>query len=106
MRVRVKKKVKRGFMGDETRTTTVVFDGAEEGDVLQLLRDLRPGRRALPGSSGREDGGGTEGIEVTEAMLEAARRVFLSRDRVAALAGTLGEVFQAMERARRDGSSS
>ena len=96
MRIVIKKKVDRDFMGGKTTVTKIIIDEADGSDLLRLLGDP-------PQGSSRKLGApvGTDAIDATSAMLEAARKVFLSPGRVEALRETLAEVYRAMERARR-----
>ena len=98
MRIVVKTTVDRDFMGGKTTTTKLVVDDADALDLLRLLGEAPQGadrRLGGPGDPG--------GIAVTAAMEAAGRQVFLSPERVEALRETLGEVYRAMERARRSG---
>ncbi len=99
MRMTIKETVDQDFMGGKTVTRKIVIDGADEGDLLRLLSDAQQtaGRRL----GGPVNFGDTGAIEVTDEMAAAARRVFLSPERIEALRETLGEVYRAMERARR-----
>ena len=85
-------------MGGSTTVTKITVDGAGGAELLSILGGVQPstGRR-LAGPVGPVD------VAVDEAMLAAARGVFLSPDRVEALRDTLAEVYRAMERARRTG---
>ena len=98
MRVVIKKKVNRDFMGGKTTVTKVVIDEADGSDLLRLLSDP-------PQDASRRLGAplNTDAIDVNKAMQEAARKVFLSPERVEALRETLAEVYRAMEQARRNG---
>ena len=94
MRMVIKRVKTRDFMGGKTTTTTIVVDDADAVDLLRLLSDE-------PQSARRRLGDPRDPIEVTGAMEMAGRKVFLSPERVEALRDTLGEVYRAMERARR-----
>ena len=98
MRVVIKKKVDRDFMGGKTTVTKIVIDEADGSDLQRLLGDP-------PQDASRKLGApvNTDAIDVTSAMQEAARKVFLSPGRVEALRETLAEVYREMERARRNG---
>ena len=98
MRVVIKKKVIRDFMGGRTTVTKFVIDEADEADLLRLLSDpLQAASRRLGAPPN------TDTIDVNKAMQEAGRKVFLSPERVEALRETLAEVYRAMEQARRNG---
>ena len=96
MRVVIKKKIDRDFMGGKITVTKIVVDGADGSDLLRLLGDP-------PQDASRRLGApvDTDAIDVSSAMQEAARKVFLSPGRVEALRETLADVYRAMERARR-----
>ena len=98
MRVVIKKKVDRDFMGGKTTVTKIVIDEADGSDLLRLLGDPQQdaGRKLCAPVN-------TDAIDVSSAMQEAARKVFLSPSRVEALRETLAEVYRAMEQARRNG---
>ena len=98
MRVIIKKKRNRDFLGGKTTVTKIVIDGADGSDLRRLLSDA-------PLDASRRLGAplNTEAIVVSSAMQEAARKVFLSPSRVEALRETLAEVYRAMEQARRGG---
>ena len=92
MRIVIEKKVDRDFMGGKTTVTKIVIDGTDGSDPLRLQRNATRGARrrlSAPLTS--------EAVEVSDAMQEAARRVFLSPSRVEALRETLVEVYRAME---------
>ena len=85
-------------MGGKTTVTKVVIEEADDSDLLRLLGDP-------PQDASRRLGApvNTDAIDVSSAMQEAARKVFLSPSRVEALRETLAEVYRAMEQARRNG---
>ena len=98
MRIVIKKKVDRDFMGGKTTVTKVVIDEADGSGLLRLLSDppQDAGRKLVAPVN-------NDAIDVSGAMQEAARKVFLSPSRVEALRETLAEVYRAMEQARRHG---
>ncbi len=85
-------------MGGKSTVTKFVIDEADDSDLLRLLSDA-------PQNATRRLGAplNTDAIDVNKAMQEAARKVFLSPERVEALRETLAEVYRAMEQARRNG---
>ena len=99
MKIIIKTTVDRDFMGGKTRVTKVVIDDADGVDLSRLLGDA-PADAANARLDAPLDIGT---IEVSAAMREAARKVFLSPSRIAALRETLAEVYSAMEQARRSG---
>ena len=98
MRVVIKKKVDRDFMGGKTTVTKIIIDEADGSDLLRLLSDPPQNATRKLGAPPNIDA-----IVVSDAMQDAARKVFLSPSRVEALRETLAEVYRAMEQARRSG---
>ena len=98
MRITIKRTKGEDFIGGRTTVTKVIIDGADAADLLTILGGAQP-------STNRRLGGPADpgAIEISAAMQAAARDVFLSPDRTEALRETLGEVYRAMERARRTG---
>ena len=96
MRIVIRKKVDRDFMGGKTTVTKIVIDEADGSSLQRLLGD--PAQDASRRLGAPVD---TDAIDVTSTMQEAARKVFLSPSRVEALRETLAKVYREMERVRR-----
>ena len=83
-------------MGGKTTVTKIVIDEADGSDLLQLMSNPEQDASRKLGAPVNSDA-----IDVSGAMQEAARKIFLSPERVKALRETLSEVYRAMEQARR-----